>query len=124
MLNQQLAGHTMLNRNRATIDNNISEMCSVCLVREDPDHFLFYCKSYAVEKDDLVEKVETIINREGLDYVGVVNMKVLNGNIGNWGIKGKIQYKVHFYIKLSALIVLFKMIENSHYACKQCNEFM
>ena len=89
MLNQQLAGHTILNRNRARIDNNISEKCSVCLVREDPDHFLFYCKAYE-EKDDLVEKAETNFNREGLDSVGVINMKVLNRNIDNWGIKGQI----------------------------------
>ena len=29
----------------------------------------------------LVEKVETIINSEGLNSVGVINLKVLNGNI-------------------------------------------
>ena len=26
--------------------NPVSEMCTVCLVLEDPDHFLFNCKAY------------------------------------------------------------------------------
>ena len=43
MLNQLLSGHTLLNQHRARIDDNVSEICTVCLVLEDPDHFLLYC---------------------------------------------------------------------------------
>ena len=46
MLNQLLSGHTLLNQHRARLDENVSEMCPVCLSREDPEHFLFYCKAY------------------------------------------------------------------------------
>ena len=42
MLNQLLSGHILLNQNRARIDDNVSEMCTVCLVLEDPEHFLFF----------------------------------------------------------------------------------
>ena len=46
MLNQLLSGHTLLKQHRARIDNSVSEICPVCSVREDPDHFLLYSKSY------------------------------------------------------------------------------
>ena len=64
-------------------------MCPVCSVREDPDHFLFDCKAYEEERSNLVEKVETIINSEGLNSVGVINLKVLNGNIDDFSSQGK-----------------------------------
>ena len=38
MLNQLLSGHSLLNQHGARIDDNVSEMCTVCLVQEDPDH--------------------------------------------------------------------------------------
>ena len=75
MLNQLLAGHTLLNQQRARIDNSVSEMCPVCSVREDPEHFLFYCKAYEGERSNLVKKVESIINSEGLNSVGVINFE-------------------------------------------------
>ena len=50
MLNQLLSGHTLLNQHRARIDDNVSEMCTVCLLLEDPDHFLFFCKAYDEER--------------------------------------------------------------------------
>ena len=50
MLNQLLSGHTLLNQHRARLDENVSEMCPVCLSREDPEHFLFYCKAYDEER--------------------------------------------------------------------------
>ena len=89
MLNQLLSGHTLLNQHRARIDNSVSEMCPVCSVREDPDHFLFDCKAYEEERSILVEKVESIINSEGLNSVGVINLKVLNGNIDDLSSQGK-----------------------------------
>ena len=61
MLYQLLSGHTLLKQHRAKIDNSVSEICPVCSVREDPDHFLLYSKSYEEETSNLVEKVETII---------------------------------------------------------------
>ena len=62
---------------------------SCLLVQEDPDHFLFDCKAYEEERSNLVEKVETIINSEGLNSVGVINLKVLNGNIDDMSSQGK-----------------------------------
>ena len=84
-----LSGHTLLNQHRARIDNSVSEMCPVCSVREDPDHFLFDCKAYEEERSNLVEKVETIINSEGLNSLGVINLKVLNGNIDDLSRQGR-----------------------------------
>ena len=54
-------------------------MCPACSVNEDRDHLVFYCKSYEEERSNLIEKVENIINSEGLIYVFVINLKVLNG---------------------------------------------
>ena len=67
-------------------------MCPFSSVCEDPDHFLFYCKSYEEERSNLVEKVEKIINRECLNSVGVINLKVLNGNIEDLSSQGNLQY--------------------------------
>ena len=90
ILNQLLSGHTLLKQHRARIDNSVSEICPVCSVREDPDHFLLYSKSYEEETSNLVEKVETIINSEGLNSsVGFINLKVLNGSIDALSSQGK-----------------------------------
>ena len=53
---QLLSGHTLLNQHRARLDENVSEMCPVCLSLEDPEHFLFYCKAYDEEPGKMVEK--------------------------------------------------------------------
>ena len=89
MLNQLLSGHTLLNQHRARLDENVSEMCPVCLSREDPEHFLFYCKAYDEERRKMVEKVEEVLNREGLDSIGDINLRVLTGNIENLSIQGQ-----------------------------------
>ena len=55
MLNQLLSGHTLLNQHRARIDDSVSEVCTVCLVLEDPEHFLFYRKEYDEERGKMAE---------------------------------------------------------------------
>ena len=89
MLNQLLSGHTILNQHRAKIDDKVSEMCTVCSVREDPDHFLFFCKAYDEERGKMVEAVEEVLNREGLNSIGDINLRVLCGNIENLSIQGQ-----------------------------------
>ena len=101
MLNQLLSGHTLLNQHRARLDENVSEMCPVCLSREDPEHFLFYCKAYDEERREMVEKVEEVLNREGLDSIGDINLRVLTGNIENLSIQGQAEM-------LSALMQFIK----------------
>ena len=61
MLNQLLSGHTLLHQHRARIDKSVSEMCHICSVREDPDHFLFDCKAYEEERSNLVEKLRPLL---------------------------------------------------------------
>ena len=89
MLNQLLSGHTLLNQHRARIDDIVSEMCTVCLVLEDPDHFLCFCKAYDEERGKMVEKVEEVLNREGLNSISDINLRVLCGNIENLSIQGQ-----------------------------------
>ena len=101
MLNQLLSGHTLLNQHRARLDENVSEMCPVCLSREDTEHFLFYCKAYDEERRKMVEKVEEVLNREGLDSIGDINLRVLTGNIENLSIQGQTEM-------LSALMQFIK----------------
>ena len=56
-------------------------MCPAFSVYEDPNHFMFYFNSYEEERSNLVETLESIIKSEGLIYVCVINLKVLNGII-------------------------------------------
>ena len=76
-----LSWHTLLNQHRARIDDNVSEMCTVCLVEDDPDHFLFYCKACDEKRRKMVGKVEEVLNREGLDSIGDINRRVLCGTL-------------------------------------------
>ena len=78
-------------------------MCPACFVQEDPDHFLFMCKAFNEERGKMVEKVEAVINRERLDSIGALNLRVLNGNtyIENLSIQGQTEI-------LSALLQYIK----------------
>ena len=91
MLNQLLSGHTLLNQDRARIDISVSEMCPAWFVQEDPDHFLFSCKAFHEERGKMLENVEAVINSEGLDSIGDLNLRVLNGNIESPSIQGQIE---------------------------------
>ena len=62
-------------------------MCTVCLVIEDPDHFLFVCKAYDEEQGKMVENVEEVLDKEGLNSIGDINLRVLCGNIENLSIQ-------------------------------------
>ena len=81
MLNQLLCGQTLLNQHRAKIDKTVSRLCDSCQVPEDTCHFLFSCKAYKGERDILEATVEDIINREGLNSIGDINLRVFNGII-------------------------------------------
>ena len=60
------------------------------MLLEDPDHFLFYCKAYDEERGKMVEKVEEVLNREGQDSIGDINLRVceLNGRVLDSRLKG------------------------------------
>ena len=64
-------------------------MCTVCLVLKDPDHFLFFCKAFDEERGKMVETVEEVLNREGLNSIGDINLRLLCGNIENLSIQGQ-----------------------------------
>ena len=49
----------------------------------------------------MVEKVEEVLNREGLDSIGDINLRVLTGNIENLSIQGQTEM-------LSALMQFIK----------------
>ena len=56
---------------------SVSNLCSKCQVPEDEYHFLFQCKSFKIQRDILQTTVEDILNREGLNSVSDINLKVL-----------------------------------------------
>ena len=64
-------------------------MCPACLVQEDPDHFPFSCKAFDEERGKMVVTMEAIIKREGLNSIGDIYLRVLNGNIENLSIQGQ-----------------------------------
>ena len=51
IINQLLSvsGHTQLNSHRAKIDKNVSQMCTICKIPDDTEHFLFHCDIYKEE---------------------------------------------------------------------------
>ena len=51
-----------------------------CKVPEDSEHYLFHCDAYKEETDTL-KTVEDVLNREGLNTVSDITLKVLNGSI-------------------------------------------
>ena len=65
------------------MNKNVSDLCDTCKVPEDTSHFLFTCKAYVDQRNSLEATVDDIIHREGLDLIGDINFKVLNGAIEN-----------------------------------------
>ena len=90
IINQLLSGHTQLNSHRAKIDKNISQMCTICKIPEDTEHFLFHCDAYKEEWDCLEKSVEEVLYREGIFTVCDINLKVLNGGISDISRHGQI----------------------------------
>ena len=88
ILNQLLTGHTLLNQHRAKVNKNVSNLCDTCKVPEDTSHFLFTCKAYVDQRNSLEATVDDI-HREGLDSIGHINFKVLNGAIENISRQGQ-----------------------------------
>ena len=60
-------------------------MRNTCKVPEDSEHYLFHCDAYKEERDTL-KTVEDVLNREGLNTVSDITLKVLNGSIHVHGI--------------------------------------
>ena len=56
-------------------------MCDTCKVPEDTEHYPFHCDAYQEERDTLEKTVEDVLNREGLNTVSDITLKVLNGSI-------------------------------------------
>ncbi|MCW4261357.1 MAG: reverse transcriptase domain-containing protein [Candidatus Thiodiazotropha endolucinida] len=81
VVNQLLTDHTKLNNHRAKIDRTVSKNCNMCKVPEDTEHYLFHCDAYIEERDIMEKEAEEILNREGLNTITDINLKVLNGNI-------------------------------------------
>ena len=75
LVNQLLSGHTQLNSYRSKIDKAVSQMCTVCNVSEDTEHFLFHCDAYKEERDWLEISVEEEFYREGIFTVCDANLK-------------------------------------------------
>ena len=89
LVNQLLSGHTQLNSHRSKIDKTVSPMCTVCNVPEDTEHFLFHCDAYKEERDCLEKSVEEVLYREGIFTVCDINLKVLNGCVGDISRQGQ-----------------------------------
>ena len=81
IVNQLLSGHTLLNSHRAKINRTISELCETCNVEEDTEHYLLHCEKYRVQREQLEDQVEEILNRAGLNEVADINLAVLVGMI-------------------------------------------
>ena len=89
IVNQLLSGHTQLNRHRAKIDKNRSQMCTIYKIPEDTEHFLFHCDVYKEERDCREKSVEELSYREGIFTVCDINLKVLNGGISDISRQGQ-----------------------------------
>ena len=83
VMNQLLSGHTLLNSHRAKINSTVSDLCENCNVTEDTDHYLFKCKKYKKEREQLENRVEEILNGAGLNEVADKNLAVLVGMVEN-----------------------------------------
>ena len=58
-------------------------LCENCNVTEDTDHYLFQCKKYKKEREQLENRVEEILNGTGLNEVADINLAVLVGMVEN-----------------------------------------
>ena len=65
-VNQLLSSNTQLNSHRAKIDKTVSQMCTVCKVPEDTEHFLFHCDAYKEERDCVEKSVKEVLYAEGI----------------------------------------------------------
>ena len=91
------------------MNKNVSNLCDNCKVPADTSHFLFTCKAYVDQRNSLEATVDDIIHREGLDSIGDINFKVLNGAIEKKADRAKMICWVHFCYTSSARIELNKI---------------
>ena len=79
----------------------MSGWCSACQWTEYTFHCIFTCHLYKNNRDILQSTVEIILKREGLDSVGDICMKTLNGGIDNINkqAQNEILSVLHQYVK-------------------------
>ena len=80
-LNHLVSGHSKLNNHQSKINKEISNLCDMCNIPEDLNHYLFGCKKFDAERIQLQEKVEEILHREDANHIGNIDMKVLTGMV-------------------------------------------
>ena len=68
---------------RAKINSTVSDLCENCNFTEETDHYLFQCKKYKKEREQLENRVEEILNGAGLNEVADINLAVLVGMVEN-----------------------------------------
>ena len=73
-LNQLISGHSKLNNHQSKINKEISNLCDICNIPEDLHHYLFGCKKFD-------EEVEEILHREDANHIGNIDIKVLTGMV-------------------------------------------
>ena len=76
-LNQLISGHSKLNYHQLKINKDISNLCDICNIPEDLNHYLFGCKKFDAERIELQEKLEEILHREQANHIVNIDMKVL-----------------------------------------------
>ena len=81
-------------------------MCDTCKVPEDTEHYLFHCDAYQEERGTLKKTVEGVFNREGLNTVSHITLKVLNGSIDGISRQGQTDF-------IGALIQYIKSTKRS-----------
>ena len=57
-LDQLISGHLKLNNHQSKIKKEISNLCGMCNITEDLNHYLFWCKKFDAERIKLQEKEE------------------------------------------------------------------
>ena len=102
-MNQLLSGHTLLNGHRSKINTTVSELCEACNVIENTDHYLFHCKKYKKEREQLENRVEDILNGAGLNEVADINLSVLVGVVENACATGMLYLRLSVFIFHSSL---------------------
>ena len=86
----------------------MSNLYSACLVTEGTFHFIFTCDLYKNDRDILQSTVERVLNREGLNSIGDICLKTLNGVIENIDkqAQNEILNALHQYVKSTERINL------------------
>ena len=70
--------HAELNNHQSKINKEISNLCVMCNIPEDLNHYLFVCQTeFDTEGVQLQDEVEEILHRANANPIGNIDMKVL-----------------------------------------------